>query len=718
MSRRPTPATRTSPSHDEPWHCFAGGFSPKKGKPLPLIPREEWKAEIELMHAEDRQWWNGEFVTAELAVELPFWLMVPNGEITLTFKTTTVTASIHGNHLEVSDGPMSLASRTNAVAIGSGDDVWRRKYPSAVVPSQMPVFRPMKTVVAFQTNIIADCFEAWRTKEEVSADDRPGIRRVNRVMQYLSALATAHIPFLNKLITSYRSTSLDPYAFEVSEWDVPVWYVTRGETLVWIGLMPYWNNDTFPELNRGGTTEPFVATTLEEVQAQAATDVAPGKLELLDAYSLMYRGRFGDAVRSAVTAIEVAVEAQLTKLLKDKGFSDEQIATRLEETRNSFFERIQDYEQLSQKRLPGPLIHEVPYINGIRLRAELDWVRNLRHEVVHEGIRVDIFERGTALRAVETMSWLFEWLSWQDEHGPKDSRNYIFFSMLRGQPYLAFDYTKEGVRVLSREMSTGVEPIVTTDQMILRQYLATTEANGDVDLFARMTFEYLRVGCDEGPPDPLEEPQLRERYLISDSGRTAIVFCLEFDHLIDTAAAEAVVERVREYRSTISESHVLVIVHHQRQNEKRSREIGSPVPEDVQNCLDSCKGTVVTALDLQSIVLGALRYGWPIQHAKDALFTPGRQAMCPPGYERAGNCNKLYPKHSVVSVDLADGVSLARGAKVAIRLADQYHEEEVTSMQINGEDVAIAKGPCRVGIVSSLTKSNVKPGQFVFSKPV
>jgi hypothetical protein len=309
---------------------------------------------------------------------------------------------------------MSLTSRTNVVAFGEGNAIWGREYPQEIVPSQMPVFRPMKTVVTFQTSIIADCFEAWRTRGVVSAGDRSGIRRVNRVMQYLRALATAHIPFLNKLITSYRSTSLDPYAFEVSEWDVPVWHATRDGTLVWIGLMPYWDNDTFPALNNGGTIVPFVATTLEEVQAQAATVVAPGKLELLDAYSLMYRGRFGDAVRSAVTGIEVAVEAQLTKLLKDKGFSDEQIVARLEVTRNSFFERIQDYEQLSQKRLPGPLIHDAPYINGIRLRAELDWVRNLRHKVVHEGIRVDIFERGTALRAVETMSWLFEWLSWED----------------------------------------------------------------------------------------------------------------------------------------------------------------------------------------------------------------------------------------------------------------------------------------------------------------
>jgi hypothetical protein len=69
-----------------------------------------------------------------------------------------------------------------------------------------------------------------------------------------------------------------------------------------------------------------------------------------------------------------------------------------------------------------------------------------------------------------------------------------------------------------------------------------------------------------------------------------------------------------------------------------------------------------------------------------------------------------------VSVDLGEGHSIARGAKVAVRLADRYHEEEVTSMQVNGKNVAIAQGPCKVGIVSSLTKREVKPGQFVFAK--
>jgi hypothetical protein len=718
-ARRQTPATRSSHSEEETISMFATGFSPVKEGAIPQIPSEQWESEIEQMHAEERDWWAGDLITAKLAVELPFWLMVPDGEISLTYDKTTVTAAIHGRYLEVSDGPMSLASRSNAVIIGPGDEVWKRDLSKSVVPSEMPVYRPMKTVVSFQVDVLADCFEAWRTRGEIARDDRTGIRRINRVIKYFRTLAIAHIPFLNQLITSYRSTSLDPYAVEVSDWDVPFWYASHEGTLARIGLMPYWDHDALPSLNSGGETEPFVATSLEEVQSQAKTEVAAGKLELLDAYSLMFRGRFGDAVRSAVTSIEVAVETQLAKLLKEKGHSEEQIAERLEETRNSFFDRIQDYEQLSQKRLPGPLIHEVPYINGIRLRSELDWVRNLRHKVVHEGIRVNIFERGKALRAIETMSWLFEWLSWEDEYGPENSRNYIYFTTLRGQPDYTLDYTENGVRISPIALPNPDEPIITADQIILRQYLDTTDiTTSDVDLFARMTFEYLCINCEEGPPEPLEEPRLRERYLINDGSRTAIVFCLEFDHLIDLAMAEAVLDRVRDFHKSNGESKVLVIIHHQHQYEKLHRETTAAVSQDVQKRLKSCNATVVTAMDLQLLVQGVLSCGWPVEPVRDLLFTPGRQAEYLTGHELVGKCDKFYPDHSAVSIELIEGQSITLGARIVIRLCDRYHEEEVKSMQINGEDVAIAAGPCRVGIVSSLTKSDVKRGQTVFSRKV
>ena len=107
-----------------------------------------------------------------------------------------------------------------------------------------------------------------------------------------------------------------------------------------------------------------------------------------------------------------------------------------------------------------------------------------------------------------------------------------------------------------------------------------------------------------------------------------------------------------------------------------------------------------------------------MEPVRDLFFAPGRQPECPPGRELVGKCNRFYPDHSVVSIELIEGRSITRGAKIAIRLCNRYHEEEVKSMQVKGEDVAIATGPCRVRIVSSLTKSDVKRGQTVFSRKV
>ena len=184
----------------------------------------------------------------------------------------------------------------------------------------------MKTLVLFRPDGLKEAFDAWQETEVTSPNRNRRIRRINLAHQYFCSLAFAHIPFLNHLITSYRSISYDPFAFEVSEWDVPIWFAQHGNVLVRIGLVPYWGRDTYPETSKMGEREQsqFYAASREAVQAQAKVDVTPGKLESLDARSLYHRGRFGDAVRSAVTAIEVALEAQLTKLLKEKGYSDDE----------------------------------------------------------------------------------------------------------------------------------------------------------------------------------------------------------------------------------------------------------------------------------------------------------------------------------------------------------------------------------------------------------
>src|SRR5581483_8763302 len=127
-------------------------------------------------------------------------------------------------------------------------------------------------------------------KEVFTALHETKHHRVNQAGQYLITLAFAHIPFLNQLITSYRAVSLDPFAFEVSEWDVPIWWIENNGDLERIGLIPYRETDRYPVFNSFNTLErkPIYTTTVEAVQQQTGTSVAPGKLELLDAHSLFF----------------------------------------------------------------------------------------------------------------------------------------------------------------------------------------------------------------------------------------------------------------------------------------------------------------------------------------------------------------------------------------------------------------------------------------------
>lgn len=714
--KRLTPVTHSTLTDNGFEATFAAGFSPRHGGPLPSIPREEWAAESARAETEEREWWQGNRVPVQLIVELPFWLLMPDGDIYVAYDRAKVAATVRGNYMDVSVGPMSLTSRNNVVLLGPGDELWGRHLPESIVPSQMPVYRPMKTTVTFKSEAIAGCFEAWRNRYSVAPDDRAGIRRVNRAMQYLETLATAHIPLLNKLITSYRSVSLDPYAFEVSAWDVPVWYAQHDETLVRIGLMPYWGDDTYPTVNDGRSVSPFVATTIEAVQSQANANVAPGKLELLDAMSLMYRGRFGDAVRSAVTAIEVALEAQLANLLKRTGLSETEIDERLAATRGSFFDRLAEFEQLSQKRLPGPLLHVVPYINGIRLRSELDWVRTLRHKVVHEGVRIEVLQRGPMLRAIETMTWLFAWLSWEDEHGPEDNRNYVFFDFVRGRTVYPFGYSDTGVSVFPLPTHDHGETIVTDEELIFEQYLATTDPPvGDAELLVRMSFEYLGLACEDGPPDAIVEPKLRERFRIRDKSHKAIVFCLECDELIDAAACGAIAARVQDHRRVNgSDWGVLVVVHHQRCLPRKLRAIEEAIPDDTRRVLDACGATTITALDLQLLVRGCRDLSWPVESVSGLLFSPGRQGIAPPMYRRSGTYSRFFPKHSAISVELNTGATLKLGDVIGVRLESRYHEESISSLQMNGVSVTASNGPCKVGIATQLTKGDLQPGQSVF----
>jgi hypothetical protein len=702
-------------------HAFSVGIGPSDG-PMQLIPREKWPEEITAMAVEDSEFWKGRSISVRLIVELPFWLTLSDCEIPVVHDRTTIRASIRAQYMAVSDGPLFYDSQRNVVYIGPNDDLKAGKeLPPVVAATRASIYRPMKTVVIFKSEAMEDAVLALQEPEPVTGQETRKIRRLNRAVQYLQSLAYAHLPLLNHLVTSYRIASRDPFAFQVSPWDVPVWFAEHNGRLARISLMPYRDADWYPVPGRfaGVDKSGFYGATADSIEAQLREDVAPGMLEVLEARSLLYRGRVEDAVRSAVTAIEVALEAQIRKLLAAKGWTEQQVETRMATTWNDFDERLADYERISGMRVPGPILSCIPYINGIRLKSELSGVRRLRHKIVHEGLRVDSHSRGPMLRAVETMTWLFYWLSWEPGKAQDTSRNYVFFEMMRGMhiPRYSVSYRDSGVVVLPDDPSD--ERVPTVSELSRLQYLATIDGkDSDIELFALMSFAYLRLDAEDATPPP-DGAVVHERYYINYQGRYAAVFCLECDGVIPTNTIEAAASRLHEIQQhNPGVCSALCIINHQKNAAIRLREVQKAIPDDVNATANRCGVTLITAPDLRFLVQGAMEYKWDLERIKGIMFVPGRQGDEPPGYRRIGACVHFYGRPSVVSVDLQTGDHVETGMTLGMRLATRYHEERISSLQVNHEAVAAATGPCRVGIKTTLHRSDVEIGQAVFLRLV
>lgn len=700
-----------------PMRSFAIGIAPDHGEPLQLIPRERWPEEMAAMAAEEADFWKSRSISVRLIVELPFWLMIPDSDIRVAHQEAIVVASVCGNYAEVSAGNTFFDSHGSVVHIGPAAELKCGKTPASVVGVEMPIYRHMKTVVIFRPAATEDAVLELRERGSVTQQELRKLRRLNRAHQYLESLAYAHIPFLNSLITSYRLTSADPFAFQVSEWDVPVWFVEYDGTLMRICLMPYSNADSYPTLRGIGQDDPspFYAASPDAVRAQADEDVAPGTLEILDARSLLYRGRLDDAVRSAVTAIEVALEAQITKLLTSKGCTAPQIEQRLAKTWNDFDKRVADYERLAGVRVPGPILSRIPYINGIRLKSELGRVRRLRHKIVHEGLRADCHSRGPMLRAIETMTWLFYWLSWEEGKAQDKSRTYTLCEAVRGRhiPRYHIKYDGSGVVVLPDDRDD--EQAKTADELIRAQYARTIDGkDSDIELFTLMSFAYLGIDAEDALPPP-DGAVVYERYYINHKERRAIVFCLECDGVIGCSTIEAVGARLREY-----EQHhegicsALCVINHQKSRPISQREVEEAIPEKVNRLAGRFGITLITAPDLQFLVEGAAQYEWDIDRIKDLMFVPGRQGKVPPAYRQIGACVHFYGRVSVMSVGLQPGEMVETGRTLGIRLATRYHEEPIESLQVERKTVSAATGPCRVGIKTTLKRSDVDVGQAIF----
>jgi hypothetical protein len=382
----------------------------------------------------DRLNWDAPWIKVRLWTELPFWLMVDNTTMAVTYEGHEFQFSIHDNYYQLFFGECT-DSRASVGYCGprkKDEDLPPSvKEAMATRPGGPYMWRKCKTYLKVESRCNEDVWNAAGEGE---------IPRVNEAKLYFSELCRAHIPVINALIRAYRLSTYDYFAFEVSPWDVPHWCIERDGHSKTSTLVSYrdWDGKPviFKSLDMSQEPEVYKLIDANVLRNQISLVATAGEFELLDALNLMERGDYSGAVRRVATAIEVIVEAVAGKAVE--AASGKPAAEKfLKDTRMRFDERVKRYQKLTGRNAPTTSL------------KTLKETRDLRHKIVHGGYRIGPGEHGKAQKAVDSGRWLFNWF--ENDAKRRDVRE-----------------KRIAVRSLGRDLTAGVfSPKITPDGVML-----------------------------------------------------------------------------------------------------------------------------------------------------------------------------------------------------------------------------------------------------------
>ncbi len=665
--------------------------------------------------------WNSKRVPVELTVELPFWLLVPNGDVNLTIDDCSVRATVVNDGIRFSLGNHQSRAQQAPVFLGSGDDAAMAS-TQLIFLTQGGTSRLTKTLITFGASAHFSALEILKSTDT----------KHHQARKYFQSLAIAHLEFLNLLINSYRRLSSDPYATEVSAWDVPIWSLSVEGMNYNIILFPYLAFESRPhrlKLSNPSVAKPYSAASLEDIERVAGLDATPGEVELLDGWSLFYRGRHADSIRSFVTAIEVLLEARLREVLRSLGALPEDVERTILETRNKFMKRLDQYCYLTQSRVPGPCLHVLPTLNGVRLAWEVEQTRELRHKIIHNGQRLDRKLIRPMDRVAETMTWFFNWLSRGETSGKGVKRPPAFYET--GREGLLHDSRLEagGLVLLpsvggmadSQSEDSGfiinsLDPATIPEGRFLRS-LGGGSKPRDIELFVKMAFAKLGIPKlgDTPPVRDLPLPH-HDRYFIWKNGKAALLFLLDLELVLEERDIEQIAAAVTaRIRSGLSVSSVLVIVNDQNGMpfELRTHET---ISENCQVIAQACGIGLVKTEDLARLALGAHEYGWLGAAIIDDLLVPGWNGRAPTGAQKIGVIVHYYSRPKAAIIELNGEKTISVGDLLIFRLRRRFYQLEINSMQQDSRQVERAKLG-EVGVVVSLDGDKLPIGCDVFWYP-
>ena len=138
------------------------------------------------------------------------------------------------------------------------------------------------------------------------------------------------------------------------------------------------------------------------------------------------------------------------------------------------------------------------------------------------------------------------------------------------------------------------------------------------------------------------------------------------------------------------------VINHQRNLHAIERENENTFSETQVEDAESQYVTLVTTWDIFLLIRGMMKWKWDPKAIQDLFYDSGRMSRIPTIYKPIGNIRKLFPRNDVVGVEISE--NLSKGDRVGYVIREGYLEEDVSSLQIDGQDVDDAVSGQQIGI--------------------
>lgn len=644
--------------------------------------------------------WDSELVEAQLHVELPFWIAAPDGLVTIQSDECSLPIRFRNSIIGLYRDGNLYRSESNLFQLTVEQAPISHAQKKEIDDQEKLGIRHYRTLVSLPVNCHKCLFEML---------DSPSRSKRSDARIYIQSLAHAAIRFVNQFITAYRAASYDPFVSHVSYWDLPVWHLSNSENQLWsVPMASYPVSDELPAVTPDGRYSH--RTTVGRIRDAAMNPLSVSLEELLDAWTCFYRGQFAEAIRKAVTAVEVSISDLLGELPAFRqNRTDEEVEQHL--VKMKFNEQLSFYLRATKRKLPGPLTHLSPEVNRVRLDEELEHARERRHKIVHESEKVDYEHDGPLLRIMETMSWLHGWL--REDKGrsdPTSSSLYAVNKAMRDVFPLEPLIDRNGIQII-KPRDGGYKML---NQIHVEQLLrAASRSDLDIEFCVAWMFEKLRHPIADGRRLP-SITSLRERYWIRDGSSLRPIFlldvkgCLEITDVESIACRFAVLNRTNE-----TASRPIIVVNHLRSLEHKHRVEIPCVAGEARHLIEDLGFTAISLSDWVAIACLLSQTSSRDFGVLRTLGTVGLVEELSDQIERVGHIRRVLEGIEVVSI-VVDSGFLNVGDEICIRSGDDCFSATIESLEINRRVFGTAYAECVAGVKLDTGVVGIKKEAIVF----